>query len=449
MLKEKEEDLFIFNGYQLNKEDASLTFSYVARLKNKEINFQEKLFFPKDGFSVENIPEEIFNKIIESLSLSIGVVYWKAHCIKNISIGNIKLTKSQSLFWNNFYSDGLGEFYYKNKLNPNDSVVFPFVLTEKEYQSALFKRKNRSLLFFGGGRDSIVSAEILKKAGKEFFLAYVNSDRVKEETSLLIDRNSLIVKREIDQKIIDWGKKGEIYNGHIPISLIWGFIYVFVALVYDFKYIISSNERSSNFGNVDYCGKMINHQWSKSGEAERLFNDYLQKFITPEIEYFSLLRPMSEIKITEIFSKYEKYFSKFSSCNANFKIENKLEGSLWCGHCPKCVFVFTLLSAFLEKKQLIGIFGKNLYEDKNLLTVFEEILGVRGIKPFECVGTPDEMNLALKIASEKEDYKNDKIIKHFKNLLENVEKEKLHKELFSLSGEHNIPSEFYDLVKNI
>ncbi len=448
LLMLNEQERFVFEGYQIDEKNSSLIFNYAMEKQEETINFQEKIFFPEIGFCPKAVPEELLKRILENLLLAIGINYWKAFCPSNISLGDVSLSEAQAEFWNKFYSDGMGEFYYQNKMDPNGLVKFPFDAEKKEFPKIDFERKNRSLVLFGGGRDSIVTAEFLKKAGKDFVLAFVNEDDVKKNTSVLVGKETLAIERKIDQKLIELGRQNKVFKGHVPISLIWGFIYSFVAIVYDFKYIVTSNEGSSNFGNVEYRGKIINHQWSKSWEAEKLFNNYVKNFISPDITYFSLLRPFSEIKITELFLKHEKYLSSFSSCNANFKMEGKLRDSLWCGHCPKCVFVFTLISAFLSKEQLIAIFGKNLYEDEKLLPVFSEILGISGIKPFECVGTPDEMRLAFTMASEKDDYKNDKIIKHFqKNLLTDFEKEKLQKELFSFSDEHSIPEEFKNSIQ--
>src|SRR5581483_7845552 len=133
----------------------------------------------------------------------------------------------------------------------------------------------------------------------------------------------------------------------------------FTALLYHYSYVVVGNEHSSNFGNLLYQGETINHQWSKSFEFEQLFSQYTKTFLTPDINYFSLLRNFYEIRIVKLFARYKKYFRYFSSCNKNFSSKGPAPKTLWCGQCAKCVFVFTLLSAFLPKKELISMFGKN------------------------------------------------------------------------------------------
>ena len=169
---------------------------------------------------------------------------------------------------------------------------------------------------------------------------------------------------------------------------------------------------------VEYLGEMVNHQWSKSEEFEKLFNDYVKRFITPDISYSSPLRQMTELQAVEEFVKYPKYFKVFSSCNKNYKINSSasLKASRWCRECPKCLFVFISLAAFLPKKEVLAIFGKNLLEEKSLLPLFEELIGIRNFKPFECVGTPEEVKEALERILGKGEFNKTILVKHFKSL---------------------------------
>jgi hypothetical protein len=64
----------------------------------------------------------------------------------------------------------------------------------------------------------------------------------------------------------------------------------------------------------------------------------------------------------------------------------------------------------------LDIFGKNLFEDVNLIPLFEELIGVRNFKPFECVGTPEEVKEALGKIIEKGEFNASLIIKHYKSL---------------------------------
>ena len=100
-----------------------------------------------------------------------------------------------------------------------------------------------------------------------------------------------------------------------------------------------------------------------------------------------------------MFSAHEKYLSVFRSCN----LGGKVSPDIWCGECPKCLFVSLILSPFLTDDELTGIFGKDLLNDKSMTEYFTELIGKSAHKPFECVGSVDEVNLAVSLAIRKRD----------------------------------------------
>jgi len=405
---------FVFKGYESALEKGEILFHF-GFTGEKNINFTEKISFPP----VPNeVPEALLKAILNNLMIILGISYWKLYCPKEIVIESNFLTKEQAEFWNTVYTKGLGEFFYKNKIDFRGLVKFPF--NEKAASNPInFTRKDRSLLGIGGGKDSILAAEILKEKGIDFDL-FMEDSKIQEEVGSLIGRNKYIFKRELDSKLFELNKEQGVYNGHIPVSVIYAFLGLMFCAFYDYSNFVVGNEKSANYGNVEYLGEMINHQWSKSEEFEKLFRDYVKKFITPSIEYSSPLRNMTELEVVEKFVKYPKYFKVFSSCNRNFILlrssSDELRKSKWCGECPKCLFVFICLAAFLSKKQVIDIFGKNLLEEKNLLPLFEELIGARNFKPFECVGTPEEVKEALGKILRKEEFNETFLIKHYKSL---------------------------------
>ncbi len=97
---------------------------------------------------------------------------------------------------------------------------------------------------------------------------------------------------------------------------------------------------------------------------------------------------MYELQISKLFSGYSSYFSKFKSCNVGC-------GDKWCGTCAKCVFVYTTLAPFVETEVLIGIFGSDLFSNVSLFPLLSELAGKEEAKPFECVGTHEEVLVAI------------------------------------------------------
>ena len=156
-----------------------------------------------------------------------------------------------------------------------------------------------------------------------------------------------------------------------------------------------------------------------------------------------MLRPISELQIAMLFSKIEKYHKIFKSCN----VGSKSEPWVWCCDCPKCLFVFIILSPFLYKQRIIDIFGEDLFEKENLLKTFIELCGYSENKPFECVGTYDEIRFAvtktiqnLELQKEELPY----LLKYYKDNFE-LSNENL---LKFYNENNNVPEEFEKILKN-
>ncbi len=407
---------FVFKGYDNKIEEGEIAFYYSIIGSSETLNFKEKISLP--AADTANIPENLIKSLLDSILLILGISYWKTYCPKNIELNNLKLTKDQASFWNTVYTKGLGEFFYKNKINFKGLVQFPYD-ENVSFSPAPFSRKERSLLPLGGGKDSIVSAELLKEQNKPFDILTVGTSQIQEEVAEVMGKKPIVIKRKLDPQLFELNKQKDTYNGHIPISAVYAFLGLLSAVLYDYNSVVVGNEKSANYGNVEYLGEVINHQWSKSEEFEKLFVDYIAKFVKADVSYSSPLRNMSELEVTSEFVKHKQYFKVFSSCNTNFKINNpsgSAEDHRWCGKCAKCLFVFIMLSAFIPKNEVLDIFGKNLLDDQTLLPLLEQLLGLRDIKPFECVGTPDEVKEALVKTSEKGEFENSLLMNYFQKL---------------------------------
>ena len=96
---------------------------------------------------------------------------------------------------------------------------------------------------------------------------------------------------------------------------------------------------SGNTIKANVEGTNINHQYSKSFEFEKDFDDYVKKYFGLDIHYFSLLRGISEFQIGRLFSNYKHYHSVFKSCN----LGSKEKEWIWCCNCSKCLFIYIIL----------------------------------------------------------------------------------------------------------
>lgn len=448
--------VFEFTSYAFDPAKKRVVFKYKTEFTKKPpLFFTETIILPR-YINAKLIDKNLVNQLLESLHIILGISYYKFYCPKKIMLP-YSLSKSQAEFWDTVYRKGLGEFFYRNKLNPKISPKFPYKKDLRVFPREIRRNSampTKALVGIGGGKDSIVLAELLKKGNYNitpFVIETNKNSKLADNIIKVIGIKGLKIKRHLDWQV----QKKHQYNGHIPISAIYAFLGVLTSVLYGYSYFIVGNEYSSNFGNIRYGGKIIhpvksskagvlpkaeqfnwvNHQWSKSFEFERLFQDYVRNFISSDIIYFSLLRPFYEIRIAKLFSQIgKKYFSHFSSCNSNFRTIPHSSAKLWCGECPKCIFVFILLSAFLGKKDLFNIFKKNLYQDKNLLPLFKDVLGFGKIKPFDCVGTFEEAQTAFYLA--RKGFKSNFIIKQI------GKKVKYDETVFQINKESSVPEKF-------
>lgn len=399
---------FVYSGYEFEPEERRASFHYQVVFADGETKeFTERVVLPRAPRQ-KNIPPALLEELLSGTHLMLGVSYYKLYCPPEIKLAR-PLRASQAAFWNAVYSQGLGEFYYRNGLEPDIFPGFPYEKSDEPAPVFELPRGERALVGIGGGKDSIVTMELLKKAGCDVTGLVVETQRGSAIIASIIKRakiDSLTIRRFMDEQLFE--DHPDRYGGHIPISGVYAWLGLWAAVLYGFRYVVVGNEYSSNFGNLVYKGKTINHQWSKTGEFEQLLQDYIRLTLTPDVTYFSLLRPFYEIRVVEMFTKYKKWLPYFSSCNRNFTVRGE-GGAQWCGQCAKCAFMFLLLSTFLPKKKLIKIFGKNLYEEARLLPTFKDLLGRGDIKPFDCVGTFEESQAALFLA--RKEYGDDLIVK--------------------------------------
>lgn len=386
---------FHFSGYSWNHHAGKITLRYSL---DKELKFEELLQLP-EPVSDERLKARHWQieRLLRALHIIGGISYFKTCLPKKIVFDEDEaLSKADAQFWNTVYEEGLGEFFFKNKIDFRGLINFPTGRTPSPVMRgpSPTPKPTRILLPIGGGKDSVVTAELLKKAGLQPTLFRMNENEKITELAHQLGLPLLNVRRTLDPTLFKLNSQGAL-NGHVPITAYVSILSCLLAELYDFDTVAMSNERSANVGNVHYLDKDVNHQWSKSLQFEKMLRRFLNESVDTRTEYVSVLRPLSELKIVEVFSKLPQYFSGTTSCNANWKIDDDEKKPLWCGKCPKCAFVFACMAAFLDKATLIRTFGSNFFENADLTDLYRELLGVKDFKPFECVGTPEETKAAF------------------------------------------------------
>jgi len=385
---------FIYESFQVEETRKQYTVTYHYRIN--ELSFSPQVIIEKKQITNKNIDKDFLNYLFFQYGLFDLMNYYKLTCSPKIIIKPMKISREQCEFFKKILYHGLGEYFYKNKitLSYQEFVEFQVDATSEYLKKEIEGNFFGNLIPIGGGKDSIVTLELLKEYhsnNKMFMLErnlYPKNQAGYDSIQMAgyEEEDIVIFKNNLDLKLLDLNKKGYL-NGHIPFSACLSMASFLMAYLTNKKYIVLSNEASANEGNVK--GMNINHQYSKSYEYEKAFREYTKKYFTEKIEYFSLLRSMNEYQIVQEFIKHLEYFPIFRSCNRGTK-EN-----IWCNHCSKCLYVYIMLYPHLSKEEMGQIFSNEMLNDTTLEDVFKSLVLESVDKPFECVGEKKEINYSL------------------------------------------------------
>lgn len=384
---------FKYNSYLASEDEKTINIEYEFEIP-KLTKFHPKLKIDKKNFKWKSINSIQAKNMIFHIGLIELISYWKCTCSPKVIIECGYLNQEQINWWKKLYFYGLGELFYRNNIDVNmqDFMTIECSKTKNELNyEEITENSNGYIVPIGGGKDSVVTLETLNINKQNDYCLIINPKPVTlkcAQIAGLDDDHIIEIYRVIDKKIIELNEKGFI-NGHTPFSAMLAFVSYFIAYLLSKKYIALSNENSANESNI--IGEKVNHQYSKSFEFECDFEKYSKKYLKAPVTYFSFLRPLNELQIAKLFSKHEKYHHTFKSCNVGSK-QKQWE---WCCNCAKCLFAYIILSPYLYKEKLVSIFGTDMFEKKELLNTFLELTGNKQTKPFDCVGTFEEVNFAI------------------------------------------------------
>ena len=391
---------FIFNGYGYQGGVASFVYSFEGGQQ-----FQEEVYFNALG---DGYDENLLDKALFLAFVLIGTSYYKTFPTPHVKFLVGGIDQWQANFFNKVYQEGMSQFAgYENKLTRDDLAHFVPTVAQSEFGI----RYNGSgvLALQSGGKDSLLTAELIHRAQHSFTPWYISSTDGYPQVLSELGEEIITTKRVIDHDALRVAASNGGKNGHVPVTYIVQSLALVQAILLGKNTVLTSigHEGEEPHG---WVGDLpITHQWSKTWEAEQLFAEYVQRYVSADITVGSPLRAHSELRIAELFVQYaaDKYWGVFSSCN----IGNYMQGAdnselTWCGNCPKCANSYLLFAPFVTAEKLKGLFGGvDLFEKPQLQETFKGLLGISGYeKPFECVGETAELALAYHMAQEAGGY---------------------------------------------
>lgn len=398
--------VFRFLSYYFDRSTYTATFVYQG-IDN--IIFTEKIFFaPKPGtntssFNLLDDPglTQLLDQAMFLAFILIGTSYYKAHPTKNIRLDR-PLDDFQARFFSTVFQEGLSQYAFENRLTRDKLATFK-PTPGFQNKPAVEYRGQGVLALQSGGKDSLLVAELLNEHNINFVPWYISSSSDRSHPNVIdhLDdgfnhQKASVVYRQIDHLHLQ--QTGGL-NGHVPVTFIVESLALIQAILNNQNVILTSIGREGEEPHAMIGDLPVNHQWSKTWQAEQLMTEYIKRYLSPDLHLGSPIRHLSELRIADLFVQkcWQKYGYSFSSCNeANYKQNNQNSTLKWCGHCAKCANSYLLFCPFIPPQFLQSLFGdKDLFLDQNLIQIFKGLLGVGGeMKPFECVGSVEELRSA-------------------------------------------------------
>ena len=390
--------LFQYVGFEHTLVSWGLELRYHYKLSSHE--FTPTLTI--HGVTQEHL-ESLGQTRLDTLVFNLGLVemlsYWKLACSPQIEVSAGRLDAEQRAWWRDLLINGMGEYFYSNQIDPRAldfvSIISPHQTSPSPKLNAPSAVPTSFLMLTSGGKDSAVCLDFLRRSEAKFNALLLNPLKAASD---LAAHNGLqvpiVVRRVLDARMLELNAQGYL-NGHTPFSALLAFLGKLVADLFGYGAVAVCNERSSDEHNLEYLGTPINHQYSKSFTFERSYRTYVECYLGGA-NYFSLLRPFHELQVVGLLSAEPGALSLFRSCNRAGK-----EGA-WCGECPKCLSTYLLCAAFLAPGELKRVFGGDFFTRAACLETLKSLFGFEGrAKPFECVGSREELVAAAQLAKSR------------------------------------------------
>jgi len=386
---------FIFKNYGYDKSAKTAWFEY-AHSNGHE--YREEIQF--------NDADDTYNQVVfdQALFLSfllVGTSYYKCFPSREVVFEVGGIDEWQANFLNHVYQEGMSQFAFENHLNRQDMAHF-VANDNREHAAIPTYTGNGVLSLQSGGKDSLLVAKLLEKNGVGYDAWYISNGPAYPELLNNLSADLRLAHRQIDIEAIKRTVEAGGKNGHVPVTYIVLSYALLQAVLLNKRTILAAIAHEGDEPHAWIDDLPVNHQWSKTWQAEQLFAEYVSRYIATQIKVGSPLRHISELKLTELFSRYAwpQFGTSFSSCNlGNYKQHTDNSQLTWCGECPKCANAYLLFAPFIDKSELDRRLGGDLLAKPVLTTTFKGLLGIEGVmKPFECVGEVDELRLAYALA---------------------------------------------------
>ncbi|MGH9030194.1 MAG: hypothetical protein ACRDV4_11355, partial [Acidimicrobiales bacterium] len=415
--------------------DADAATAVLRYALDDDHHFEERLEFG-NGTRLPRVTSDAaragFERVVRLLHLAAGVSYYKTAAPTRIAIETGPLTEAETRLFRDLYDRGLREFAFRNGLEVPRRLELSTEGRAKSASSRPVEAPEHGIAVpLGGGKDSVVVLEALRDLDP--VPVSVNPNPATQRIVSIAGLDLLAIRRRLDPALFALNEHGAL-NGHVPVTAIVSLITVAAGYLFGYDTTAMALESSADApsrvitrgkrgkrgeGGKGGPGDEVNHQWSKSAEFEHALQEVLRESVHPSITYVSPLRSFDELEITAAFATLTPYLRAFRSCNEVARLSGATDA--WCCDCPKCRFVFLALADALDRKDVVGVFGADILDDETQVSGYEEMLDP-ATKPFDCVGTVTEVEVALRRLAARPDWSGAAVLERLRPRLRQMQR---------------------------
>ncbi|KAG1252154.1 hypothetical protein G6F68_011918 [Rhizopus microsporus] len=205
----------------------------------------ETITVPGAPFVLDEARAAAVQRALQLLHLIAGVSYYKAGVPETVSIDSYAIDADTAALVETVYLNGLGEFAYRNGLNLRGRFRLP--VQGEAVQAPVLGLQPHALVAIGGGKDSLVSIEALRRAGVDETVTWIGGSQLIRACAERTGLPTLNLGRALAPELFELNRQGA-WNGHIPVTAVNSAIMVLAALLQGVDQVVFSNERSASYG---------------------------------------------------------------------------------------------------------------------------------------------------------------------------------------------------------
>ena len=207
---------FLYNSYNIFEEDNKICIEYDFEIENLT-KFKPRIEILKKEFVFKDIKSDIVKNMVFNLGLVEAISYFKATCSPLFLIKCGKLDDFQENWFKKLFYLGLGEFRFINNIDISENEFVKFI---SEGEDIGFSRStdilDGILIPIGGGKDSNVTLELLKKYKNKSLVFRIGANEVSTNCAKVAGfENEEIVEAVDGEMCFEQAEKLRIIRDHM------------------------------------------------------------------------------------------------------------------------------------------------------------------------------------------------------------------------------------------